>query len=303
METVLATKDLTKVFSHHMAVNHVNLNVQRGDIYGFIGKNGAGKTTLMRMAAGLAAPTSGEILLFDSTDLQQQRKRIGTVIENPAIYPNMTAVQNMEVQRRLLGIRDKSAVQQTLQTVGLADAGKKKAKNFSLGMKQRLGIGLALLGNPDFLILDEPNNGLDPEGIKEIRDLILKLNAESGITILISSHILGELSKVATRYGIINNGVIIDEFTAPELEERCKSNLTIRVDDVQKACNVLETVLQTKNYQIQPDNSIALFDFLEESGKVNAELSKNGVMVESISVTGQDLEAYFLALIGGGANG
>jgi len=302
METVLATKGLTKTFSHRFAVNNVNINVHRGDIYGFIGKNGAGKTTLMRMAAGLAAPTSGEILLFDSTDLSQQRKRIGTVIENPAIYPNMTAVQNMEVQRRLLGINEESCVQQTLQIVGLADAGKKKAKNFSLGMKQRLGIGLALLGNPDFLILDEPNNGLDPEGIKEIRDLILKLNTEKSLTILISSHILGELSKVATCYGIINNGILIDEFSAQELEDRCKNNLTIRVDDVQKASNVLETVLQTKNYQILPDNSIALFDFLEEPGKVNAELSKNGVMVESISMTGQDLEAYFLTLIGGVAN-
>jgi ABC-2 type transport system ATP-binding protein len=302
METVLTTKGLTKVFAHKFAVNNVNLNVHRGDIYGFIGKNGAGKTTLMRMAAGLAAPTSGEILLFESTDLAQQRRRIGTVIENPAIYPALTAVQNMEVQRRLLGIRDDSCIQQTLQTVGLADAGKKKAKNFSLGMKQRLGIGLALLGNPDFLILDEPNNGLDPEGIKEIRDLILKLNTEKSLTILISSHILGELSKVATCYGIINNGILIDEFSAQELEERCKSNLSIKVDDVQKASNVLETVLQTKNYQILPDNTIALFDFLEEPGKVNAELSKNGVLVESISVTGQDLEAYFLTLIGGAAN-
>lgn len=301
METVLTTKGLTKVFAHKFAVNNVSMNVHPGDIYGFIGKNGAGKTTLMRMAAGLAAPTSGEILLFDSTDLQQQRRRIGTVIENPAIYPALTAVQNMEVQRRLLGA-DESSVQQTLQIVGLADAGKKKAKNFSLGMKQRLGIGLALLGNPDFLILDEPINGLDPEGIKEIRDLILKLNKENGITVLISSHILGELSKVATCYGIISNGVLIDEFSAQELETRCKSNLTIKVDDVQKASNVLETVLQTKNYQILPDNTIALFDFLEESGKVNAELSKNGVVVESISVTGQDLEAYFLTLIGGGAN-
>ena len=205
----------------------------------------------------------------------------------------------MEVQRRLLGIQDKSCVQQVLQTVGLTSTGKKTAKNFSLGMKQRLGIALALIGNPEFLILDEPINGLDPEGIKEMRDLILKLNTERGITILISSHILGELSKVATCYGIISNGKLVDEFSAADLESRCKSSLTIKVDDVKKACDVLENILQTKNYKIQPDNTLSLFDFLEESGKVNAELTKNGVMVESISPAGQDLEAYFLTLMGG----
>lgn len=298
METVLATKELTKIFSHRIAVNNVNMNVHRGDIYGFIGKNGAGKTTLMRMVAGLAAPTKGDILLFGSANLTEQRKHIGTVIENPSIYLHMTAEQNMEIQRRLLGISDQSCIQQTLQTVGLADVGKKKAKNFSLGMKQRLGIAMALLGNPEFLVLDEPINGLDPEGIKEVRDLILKLNAEKGVTILISSHILGELSKVATCYGVINNGRMVDEFSAAELETRCKNSLSIKVDDVVKASNVLETVLQTKNYKVLPDNTIALFDFLKESAKVNAELSKNGVMVESISPAGQDLEAYFLTLMG-----
>lgn len=300
MEEVLLTIGLCKEFRNNLAVNQVNMHVNRGDIYGFIGKNGAGKTTLMRMAAGLASPTVGKIRLFGSSDLAEQRKRIGTVIENPAIYPHLTAVQNMEVQRRLLGIPDKSSVQQTLQTVGLLNVGKKKAKNFSLGMKQRLGIALALLGNPDFLILDEPINGLDPEGIKEVRDLILRLNAERGITILISSHILGELSKVATCYGIINNGILVDEFSAADLEVRCKSSLAIKVDDIQKACNVLENILQTKKYQVQLDNTINLFDFLDEPGRVNAELAKNGVMVESISPAGQDLEGYFLQLMGGG---
>lgn len=299
METVLRTKGLTKQFGGRKAVDRVSMTVNRGDIYGFIGKNGAGKTTLIRMAVGLAAPTQGNIELFGSQNLTEQRKKVGTVIEYPAVFPHMTAWQNLEVQCRLVGIRDFGVINEILQTVGLQNTGKKKAKNFSLGMKQRLAIAMSLVGKPEFLFLDEPTNGLDPAGIKEIRELIQRLNQEQGITVLISSHILGELSKLATRYGIIDNGVLIDEFTAEELEMRCKASLVIRVDSVPKAREVLENVLHTRNYTINPDGTIALFDYLEQAACVNSTLVKHGLMVESIFLANADLETYFIEATGG----
>lgn len=299
MESVLKTNNLTKTFSKRNAVENVNMDVKRGDIYGFIGRNGAGKTTLIRMAVGLAAPTSGSIELFGSTDLTVQRKKIGTVIEYPAMFPHMTAVQNLEAQCKLLDVKDESVIQSVLQTVGLENTGKKKAKNFSLGMKQRLAIAIALIGDPEFLFLDEPTNGLDPTGIKEIRELIQKLNQERGITVLISSHILSELAKFATRYGIINNGVMIDEFTAEELEERCKSSLIIKVNNVQKACEILESEINTKNYKVTDNKTIELYDHIEESGLINSTLAKDDIVVESISASVADLEDYFIKAVGG----
>lgn len=299
MEYVLKTNGLTKTFGGKQAVSNVNMTVCKGDIYGFIGKNGAGKTTLIRMAVGLAAPTAGSLELFGSTDLTRQRSRIGTVIEYPAVFPHMTARQNLEAQCKLLGIRDKSVIDQTLQTVGLGDTGKKKAKNFSLGMKQRLAIAIALIGEPEFLFLDEPTNGLDPTGIKEIRELIQKLNREHGITVLISSHILGELSKLATRYGIINNGVLVEEFTEAELEERCKSSLILKVSDVPAACRILEDTFHTKHYQVNPDGSISLFEYIDQAGKINTALAKHDIVVESISVSMANLEDYFIQAVGG----
>lgn len=223
MGIVLRTNHLTKYYHHRPAVKDLSMTIHEGDIYGFIGKNGAGKTTLIRMITGLAAPSDGTILLFGSSDLRTARKQIGTVIESPAIYPGMTARENLLVQYKLLGIKDESQADAILTLTGLKDTGSKKAKDFSLGMRQRLAIALALIGNPRFLVLDEPTNGLDPEGIKEIRDLILKLNKDRNITVLISSHILGELSKFATRYGIIHQGRLIDEFTEEQLHTRCKS--------------------------------------------------------------------------------
>lgn len=220
MSVILRTNHLTKHYGHHTAVHDLSMTIHQGDIYGFIGKNGAGKTTLIRIIAGLAAPDDGQILLFGKPDLLKGRKRIGTVIESPALYPGMTARENMIAQCKLQNA-DLSQIEPILKLVGLHDTGKKKAKQFSLGMKQRLAIGLALIGNPEFLLLDEPTNGLDPEGIREIRELILKLNKDRKITVLISSHILGELSKLATRYGIIHEGRLLEEFTENELWERC----------------------------------------------------------------------------------
>lgn len=241
MENILKTVDITKKFSKKVAVSAVNMNIKKGDIYGFIGRNGAGKTTLIKMLVGLSQPTSGSIELFDSKNLNKARRKIGTVIEAPAFIPHLSARQNMLIQWTLLGSKDKSIIDETLKLVGLDNVGNKKVKKFSLGMKQRLGIAMTLMGEPEFLILDEPTNGLDPEGIIEIRQMLKKLNQEKGLTILISSHILGELSKLATRYGIINDGVLIDEFTEQELTERCQSSLIVKVNDINKACEILKS--------------------------------------------------------------
>lgn len=297
MEYVLQTNDLTKKFGKKAAVNGISLNVRRGDIYGFIGRNGAGKTTLIRMVSGLARPTQGKIRLFESDDLANQRRKTGTMIENPAVYPNMTAKQNLHFYCRLLGLDPASKINDMLILVGLQDTGKKKAKNFSLGMKQRLAIAISLLGDPEFLMLDEPINGLDPTGIKEIRELLLHLNQERKITILISSHILGELSKIANRYGVINNGVMVTEFTNEELEKRCVGELEIKVDNATKAKSIISGIVDATAINILDDNTIRVTKDLNKAGAINMELAKNGIVVSSSSITGQDLEAYFLQLM------
>lgn len=299
MDYVLKTDNLTKTYQKNRVVNHVSMHVKQGDIYGFIGRNGAGKTTFMRMVAGLAAPTEGTLELFGSEELERQRKRIGTLIESPGIYPNMTARDNLEVIRRSFGIADKHAVGDMLEFVGLLDAGKKKVKNFSMGMKQRLGIGISLLRNPDFLILDEPINGLDPAGIKEVRELLLKLNREKGITILISSHILGELSKIATRYGIIRDGSLEQEFDAVELEERCRRCQKLVVNDAAYAARILEERLMITNYDVPEDGILRVFEHLEETETINTTLFSEGIKIRESYVAGQDLEDYFMDLLGG----
>lgn len=299
MSLVLQTNCLTKKYGRQIAVNKVNLNVEQGDIYGFIGKNGAGKTTLMKIVCGLIYQDQGEIKLFESNDLQKGRKRIGCVIEQPALYPDMTASQNLIYYSKLLGIPDNDSVNDILNLVGLQNTDKKKTKNFSLGMKQRLSIAIALLGNPDFLILDEPINGLDPSGIREIRELILKLNFENKITILISSHILGELTKIATKYSIIDNGVLVDEFDASELEERCKKCLTIQVDNLEKAAYIIKNNIKSTDYQVFDQGKICIYDCLDIPAQINKELIQNGVLVSSICLEGNDTEAYFVNLMGG----
>lgn len=297
MEYVLKTENLTKIYGKNKVVNAVNMHVRKGDIYGFIGKNGAGKTTFMRMVSGLAAPTDGSMELFESTEIEKQRKRIGILIEDIGMYPNMTASENMEIVRRNFGITDKHVVSEMLEFVGLGNVGNKKVKNFSMGMKQRLGIAISLVRNPDFLILDEPINGLDPSGIKEIRDLLLKLNKEKQITILISSHILGELSKLATRYGIIQNGVLIEEFDAEALAERCKRCQKVRVDDVVLASHILEEELSITNYDVLQNKEMRIFEKLDEAVAINRALINGGVELQESYLAGQDLEAYFMDLL------
>ncbi len=297
---ILNTKNLTKTYKKKNAVSNLNMSINKGDIYGFIGKNGAGKTTTIKMIVGLAAPTSGEITLFESKSLNQGRRKIGTVIEAPAFVPNLTARQNMLIQWKLLGNKNPAIIDEMLNLVGLDYVGKKKVKNFSLGMKQRLGIAMTLMGEPEFLVLDEPTNGLDPKGIVEVRELLQKLNEERGLTILISSHILSELAKFVTRIGIIDDGVLLEEFSIDELNERCESKLVVLVDDTEKAKDILAEQLNLNDYKAIDANTIEIYDKGVDSGTINTTLAKNDVVVNSISTLHADLEEYFLNVIKGG---
>lgn len=300
-EILLGTRDLTKQFGRQKAVDRVSLHIRKGAIYGFIGRNGAGKTTFLRMISGLAKPDSGEIEMFGyrGKELKEIRSRVGCLIEGPGIYGSMTAAENLEVKCRLTGIRRKGYVEELLQIVGLSQTGRKKAKHFSMGMRQRLGIALALVGEPDLLVLDEPINGLDPQGIAEIRDMVLRLNEERNMTIIISSHILEELSKIATDYGIIHQGVLIKEMTREELMRRCSERIEIQLEEPEKALPVLDS-MGFHAYQVADKNHIHVFERLEESAALNMELAKAGVAVTSLSITSEDLETYFLNLTGGG---
>lgn len=299
MNMVLKTNYLTKKYGKQIVVNKVNLNIEKGNIYGLIGENGAGKSTLMKMVCGLIQANQGEIELFESNNLEKGRKRIGCVIEQPALYPGMSARQNLVYYNKLLGIPGYDNIDEVLNLVGLKSADKKKTKNFSLGMKQRLSIAISLLGNPDFLILDEPMNGLDPSGIKEIRELLLKLNRENEITILISSHILGELTKITTKYGIIKNGVLVDEFTAIELENRCKKCLSLVVDNSEKAAYIIKNNIKSMDYKVFDQGKICIYDYINNPERINKELIKNDVLVYSLTLEGNDVESYFVKNMGG----
>lgn len=299
-EYLLKTYGLTKQYGHMKAVDHVNLHLKKGAIYGFIGRNGAGKTTFLKMISGLASPTSGEIELFGyrGQELKYVRSRIGCLIEEPGLYGNMTATENLRIKCKLFGIDDSRYIDQILHITGLYDTGKKRVKNFSLGMKQRLGIALALIGEPDLLILDEPINGLDPQGIADIRDTLLRLNEEQQITILISSHILEELEKLATHYGIIHHGTLLQELTKEELLQRCSERIELILEEPRKAIPVLDQMHFT-DYEVVDERRIHIYERLEESGNINMELAKHGILIKSISIQSQELESYFLNLTGG----
>jgi ABC-2 type transport system ATP-binding protein len=301
-DIVFSAYDLSKKYKSTVALDHVDMTIKRGEIYGLIGENGAGKTTLMRILAGLAFQTSGEIALFGTSGkngLAKQRQRIGFIVETPAIYPDMTAVENLEVQRLQRGIPGKACIGKALQTVGLKNTGTKKAKHFSLGMKQRLGLAAALLSEPEFLVLDEPVNGLDPAGIVEIREILKKLNREYGTTILISSHMLGELYQLASCYGFIHKGKLLEQITLAQLDERCKNHLSIKVDDVPRTVSLLETRLSIKKYEVMPGSVIKIYERLDESGIVSKELIMGGILIEDMTIKGDDLESYFMRLIEG----
>lgn len=299
MEYILKTDGLTKVYSKMKVVDDVSLCIKPGDIYGFVGKNGAGKTTFIRMVLGLANITSGSVSFFDGENIQKARKKTGSLVESPAFYPNMNALENIRIFCRMIG-EDDSSAEEILEKVGLAQTGKKKAGNFSLGMKQRLGIAFALVGDPEFLILDEPINGLDPTGIAEIRKLILDLKNEHGKTIFISSHLISELEKIATRYAIIAKGKIVEEITAEELDAKCGNKTSLKTDSPEKAAEIIKKLLNTENVEKTADGTLYVGEKIENIGLVTNELFNNGISVHAISSTDSTAEAYFIEKMEGG---
>ncbi|NLY66872.1 MAG: ABC transporter ATP-binding protein [Tissierellia bacterium] len=301
-EYVLRTKSIYKKYGKSFALDNINIEIKKGEIYGFIGQNGAGKTTLLRVVTGLTTPTKGTVELFGQSSekgLVKSIKRVGAVVESPALFPNMSAYENLELHRLQKGIPDKKCIDRTLKLVGLENTGRKKVVNFSLGMKQRLGIAIALLSDPEFLILDEPTNGLDPMGIVELRQLIKRLNREREMTVLISSHILSELHQLATRYGIIHKGRLLEEISASELNQKCRQYLRIKVDNPSKGATVLEAELNSTDFEIMPDGIIKLYSHLNDIQRVSLALTKNNLIIEHFSQAGDDLESYFAKLVGG----
>ena len=302
MDNVLTTHGLTKRYKNQLAVNCVNMTIRRGDIYGFVGENGSGKTTVIRLITGLIFPNNGSFALFGidnrSADIGKARSRVGAIVESPSIYMNMSAYDNLKTQCAILGTGDDDKIRTVLTDVGLEALyeEKKHASNFSLGMRQRLGIAMALLGDPDFLILDEPMNGLDPAGIVGIRELILKLNRERGITFLISSHILTELSLVATKYGIISKGRLIKEITAEQLHSECSRTTVITADDPQKLAQVVNSCVSNR-IEYTPNGVKIIGDV--ELNTLLAAIIADGVHILSINSSETSFEEYYLSVIGG----
>lgn len=301
MEYVLTTSALSKYYKHFKALNGLDMHIPKGAIYGFVGKNGAGKTTLIRLICGLQKPTSGEFVLYGAKNtesaIQHAQRRIGAVVETPSIYLNMTAQENLEEQYRIIGIPSFEGIPELLELVGIGDTGKKKAKHFSLGMRQRLGIAIALCGDPDFLVLDEPVNGLDPQGIIEMRELILKLNRERGITVLISSHILDELSRLATHYGFIVRGHIVKEISAEELEAACRKCVRVEVSNVKFFVQAADRM--QLEYRILSESLADIYGKVPVTKLIMA-LANEGCEVLSIQERDESLESYYVSLVGGG---
>jgi len=297
---VIRTSALTKTYGAKNAVENLELVIPQGAVYGFIGRNGAGKSTTQKMVCGLARPTSGDIRLFEKpVDDVWARRQIGVLIENAGLYPGLTAHENLMLQALCIGVDDlANKVTRALDLIGLSDTGKKKIKHFSMGMKQRLGIALALLGSPMLLILDEPINGLDPEGIREFRQIIARLNGELGMTIFISSHILGELSKVATHYGIIKDGRMVQQISAEDLSKNCPDYLCVKVNDANKAADLLKQSMTFENCEVCNDNELRLYG-ISDSGAVTQTLASNGFGIREVFVKQLDLEEYFLDFMGG----
>lgn len=303
MDYVLQTNALCKTYKNFKALNGIAMHVPKGAIYGFVGKNGAGKTTLIRLICGLQEPSSGEYTLYGrkntDKDIVESQRRMGAVVETPSVYLDMTAEDNLKQQFRILGLPSFEGLHGILQLVGLENTGKKKAKNFSLGMRQRLGIAIALAGDPDFLVLDEPANGLDPQGIIEIRELILKLNREQQITVLISSHILDELSKLATHYGFIDNGCLVKELSADELEAACRKCVRMEVSDTKALARVLDGM--GIDYKITADQTVDVYAKVNIS-RLTVALAKENCELIAVQERDESLESYYVSLVGGAKN-
>lgn len=303
MENIFETKNLCKYYGKFKALDGVDMSIPKGSIYGFVGKNGAGKTTLMRLMCGLQRPTDGEYTLFGIKNTDSQitsiRNKMGAVVETPAIYKDLSAYDNLKLQCLNVGMPDFNEIPELLKLIGLDNVGKKKAKAFSLGMRQRLGIAVALCSHPDFLVLDEPTNGLDPQGIIEMRELILKLNKEQGITVLISSHILDELAKLATHYGFIDHGKIVRQMSATELENECRKRIRMKVDDTKVLAGIMDA--KGVEYKIIDEKNAEVFSTFNFS-ELAVEFAKENCNIISMEEHDESLEAFFISLIGGEAH-
>ena len=297
MDYILETRQITKRFGKTLAVDHVDMHIKKGDIYGLIGKNGAGKTTLMRMMLSLCFPTSGEIYMFGEKTDGRSDMRVGSLIEAPGIYKSFTAYENLKTFCILYGINT-GVIDPILRIVGLENTGSKKAGQFSLGMKQRLGIAISLLAEPQLIILDEPVNGLDPAGIKDIRDLIITLNREKGVTFIISSHLLDELSKMVTKYGIINNGCLIEELDAEEMEQRGSHHMIFTTSDPLRSADLIAGLIPPQDIAINGDR-VFINEHLNESARFNKLLVENGIWVSSLELKSESAEDYFMRVTGG----
>ena len=303
MEYILKTNNLTKKYKHTEVLNNLNMKIEKGAIYGLIGKNGAGKTTLIRIITGLQSPTKGEYKIYGVSSKEKEinnlRNRVSAIVEVPALYQNLTAEENIIEHYKTIGVPSYDNINEILSLVGLNNTQNKQVKYFSLGMKQRLAIALALSSNPDFLILDEPINGLDPQGIIEIRELILNLNQTKGITILISSHYLDELSKIATHYGFINNGKIIKEISSIELKKKLKKKMVFKVSNVKEFTKYLEN--KKINYEVIDKKIVHVFDKVDIT-KIVLAISKKNCTIEEMYEVNETLENYYMNLIGGENN-
>lgn len=299
---VLQTENLTKKYGAYTVLNNVSISLEKKHIYGFIGENGAGKSTFMKIITGLTYPTSGTYSIMgkeSSREREKMRRYIGSMIEEPALYPNYTIIQNLELQRTLVGNPDKSANDKVLEMVGLSDVKNKKVHTLSMGMKQRLSIAMALIGNPQILILDEPINGLDPKNIVALRTLLQKLNEEKNITIFISSHILSELYLLATDYIFIHKGKIIDVVTHDELEARCRKYICIKTDAVPMALTVLDKIMDNPEYKVVSEDTIHLYSDLDNIEKISRAFMQHEIVITELSVMEQTLEDYFMGITGG----
>ena len=300
---IVETHGLTKVYSGRAVVDHVDMHIPEGSIYGFVGENGSGKTTIMRLLTGIARPSEGSYEMFGvkntSAGIYAKRKEISAIVETVSMVPTMTAIDNIKFQELYLGIKlTPERRQELLKIVHLEDVGRKKVKNFSLGMRQRMGIALALMNNPKFMLLDEPMNGLDPQGIAELRDLLIELNRKQGITILISSHILSELEKIASFYGFISHGKLIEELTVEELQDKCRKSTTIKFADVEAAYKVLKE-LKVQDFKTYPNGDVKIFDDIE-IGEFVSKLHSKGLKILSFNSSDESVEEYYLNLVNGG---
>lgn len=300
MDHIIETNKLSKKYGRQFALKDASISIPKGSIYGLVGRNGAGKTTFMRLITGLQRPSEGDYKIFGmdyrDKEISRQRKRVGALIEKPGIFADLNAYSNVKTQYINLGIPSYDGIDELLELVGLSDTGKKLAGMFSLGMKQRLGIAIALAGSPDLLVLDEPINGLDPEGIVNIREMLLKINRERGTTILISSHILGELEHLATDYAFIEKGRIVEQISAEEMKRKCRKSTLLRVTKAETFCKILDDM--EIEYQVTAENELTLYGDFTLSDVVIA-ASKEGADVLSSSVNDENLESYFLDIIGG----